>query len=398
MTSKSDNNLEPGMQQSVMPSTAVGHDQNTEARVVRKFGPGADSWYIDTIATPSSESLKDSKAETPKTNVSLKSTVNDIKNGFVKSAKKLKSYLLDGSSEKKSTILKAQKKAQVETFVDEQVSPTELEQVLQPPVKAAFKEPSVKTTSDVLTVDEPESQIDIDEVDNDGVVVEIDELVPLTEEVVISLADNITQIIAEAEEELKQTNDVLTGIIVGLAKELNTELRKEKLNWSKIDLLVRQLSVMLVQKMANNDHKTIQEELDQLQRDIDKVAKTYKGKWEMGLGIISGAFSIIGGAVGLAGGFGALGGVASSTLKSLQGVSQALGSVGQGVGQFGSIARNANERDRAVHQYEMERDRGYKSNADESLRNSRTTKNAQINQMNSSIESLYRAFLAVASS
>lgn len=396
MTEKSDNNLQTGVSQSYQAIPEVD-DKKIEARVIPKNGPLSEEWWKDRLETPFLELANDSKAETEKTKVSLKSTIAEIKEGVVKAAKRVKGYLIKSQSEKEDAILKVQKKAQVETLVEkaeEQTSVAQENDAIKPSIEELAQ--AVEAAPELAVeepIDEPSS---VAAPDTELVVEEPEEAVPTPEELAVSLADKITDIIAEAEEELKNSNDVVTGIIVGLAKDLNTELRKEKLNWSKIDFLVRQLSVMIVQKMANNDHKTIQEELDQLQRDIDKVAQTYKGKWELALGILSGACSMVGGAIGLGGGFGALGGVASSTLKSLQGVSQAFGSIGQGVGQFGQIARNANERDRAVFNYHMERDRGYKSSAEASIQANRTAKNAQFSQLNSSIEAAYRAWLAVA--
>lgn len=355
---KSENNLEANVQQYVQPAS-VAPIPDAAALAVRKHGPGTDSWYRDTLGlSPHALDLQlplPENATLPERERSLRMAVRELKhkvvNGFSKAANGVQSFF---SSSPEESALKKMKKDVVD-------------------------------------------DMDVEAMEEEPLVEEAPEVMPTLDELTDGIADRISGIIAEAEEELKTTNDVLTGFIVNVAKTLHAELGREKKNWTQIDLLVRQLSVLIVHKLANNDHKTIQEELDQLQRDCDKVAQTYKGKWELCLGIFSGVLNIVGGAVGLAGGFGAFGGLADATVKTLQGVSQAFGMVGQGVGQFNGIARNANERDRAIFNYHMERDRGYKSSADASIQANRSAKNAQISQMNSALEAAYRAFLQVAS-
>lgn len=215
-------------------------------------------------------------------------------------------------------------------------------------------------------------------------------------QIINDTADALNGVLSEAKEsaqkEYEQTKDGTTKALIGLMDSLDTELKKENLNWKQIEFLVRQIAVLLTHKMASNEGKTIEQQQELMRQDIANVKKSYEGKWELFLGIASGGLSIVGGCVGIGGGFAKLGGASKASFKLLQTLSQGCGTVGQGVQPFSSIARNYNEKERAVFNFELEWDRNNKGTAESSLQNDRSSRSGQMSQINSAIEAAFRAF------
>lgn len=205
-----------------------------------------------------------------------------------------------------------------------------------------------------------------------------------------SIGNKLGEIKQEAEKEYAKTKEPFTKNVIDLSDQLEKELQKETLNWNKIDLLIRQLSIWLVQKMAFNDHATIQAELNMMQNDVQNIRNTYNTKWELAIGIVIGAVAVIGGVAGIGSGI--------TGSAGLKGIADGVGTIVQGAGQpaqkwIGSDA----ESKRQLHNYELERDRSYKQTVDSSLQGNKSSKGGQISQRDRAIEAAYRAFLQVAS-
>jgi hypothetical protein len=212
-----------------------------------------------------------------------------------------------------------------------------------------------------------------------------------------SIGDKLDGIKLEAEKEYEQTKDPLTRTLIDITEQLEVELQKEHLNWNKVDLLVRQLAILLVQKMANNDQTTVQEEIKMMRKDIDSVRGTYNTKWELGLGIAMGAISMVGGFAGVGGGVaGMTGAVSQGFMTSIKGLSDGLSMISQGAGQpaqkyVGSLS----ESKRQLYNYELERDRSHKQTAESSLQGNKSMKGSQMSQRDRAIEAAYRALLQI---
>lgn len=197
---------------------------------------------------------------------------------------------------------------------------------------------------------------------------------------------------------VKQNDDLLTRNILDVTQKLEDALSQEPLKWKEIDLLIRQLAILLVQKMANNDNRTIQEELKLMEQDIKNVEKTFNTKWELAIGITVGLLSIGGGLVGVGGGIaGVTGAVSSGTMQTLKTLTDGANMIGQGGSQAQKFVENDSQKKRQRFQYELERDRGHKSTAESSQQNVRSLKGSQMSQANAAIEAAYRAFIALAS-
>ncbi len=212
-----------------------------------------------------------------------------------------------------------------------------------------------------------------------------------------SMGDKIGEIKKEAEAEYEKSKDPMTRMVVELTDQLEVELKKETLDWNKIDLLVRQIAILLVQKMANNDHVTIQEEIKMMQQDVDKVRDTYNTKWELAIGITVGVISMVGGLVGLGGGVAGMAGAASQGfINTLKGVTDSVGLLNQGGQSAQKFVSSNAESKRQLYQYELERDRSHKQTTESSLQGNKSTKGSQVSQRDRAIEAAYRAFIQLA--
>lgn len=214
-----------------------------------------------------------------------------------------------------------------------------------------------------------------------------------------SIGDKLEGIILQAEQEYEQTKDPLTKTIIYITEKLETELKKETIDWNKMDLLIRQLAILLLQKMANNDNKTIQEELEMMRKDVSNIRETYNTGWELGIGIAMGAVSMIGGIAGITGGAaGLLGPAAKGFASSMSAVANGLGTISQGVGQPAQkYVSSVAESERQLRQYELERDRTYKQTVESSMQGTKSLKGGQMSQRDRAIEQAHRALLQVLS-
>lgn len=212
-----------------------------------------------------------------------------------------------------------------------------------------------------------------------------------------SMSDKIGEINQEVKAEYEQTKDPMTRMVADLTEQLEVELQKETLDWNKIDLLVRQIAILLVQKMANNDQVTIQEEIKMMQQDVDKVRDTYNTKWELAIGITVGVISIVGGLVGVGGGVaGMAGAVTPAFTNTLKGVTDSVNLISQGGGTAQKFVSNNAESKRQLYQYELERDRSHKQTTESSLQGNKSLKGSQVSQRDRAIEAAYRAFIQLA--
>lgn len=224
-----------------------------------------------------------------------------------------------------------------------------------------------------------------------------------------SIGDKIEGLTVEAEKEFEKTKDPLTKTIISLNDKLSHALKKETIDWNKVDLLIRQLAILLLQKMANNDNVTIQEELEMMRKDVHNIRETYNTGWELAMGLLGGGLSLISGVFGItSGAFGLYGAAANFTGKAAEDLSMriaGLKSIGDGVGGFSQgIAQpaqrwvsNTAESKRQLRQYELERDRSHKQTVESSMQGTKSLKGSQMSQRDRAIEQAYRALLQILS-
>jgi len=207
-----------------------------------------------------------------------------------------------------------------------------------------------------------------------------------------AVLETIESLKSEAENDYNNTGNPLSKDVIDITTKLEAELKKEELNWKEIDLAVRQLAILLMQKMISNEGKIAEQLLEFKRQDIKDVANTYGRFWELALGIFSGTLGVVGGGLGVGGGFGLLGGMAKGTFDGLKGASDALGMVGQGSGKFQEIPKGQAERDRQLHQFTLEQHRAEGNTADQAKSGSQNTKSSQLSQLNQFLEAIHRVF------
>lgn len=249
--------------------------------------------------------------------------------------------------------------------------------------------------------DDADAQVEEDEFDDVGAVSrDVGSVNPKKDMLAKSLGESLEGISAEAEKEYAETRDPLTRTVIDITNQLDAELKKETLNWAKIDLLVSQLAILLVQKMANNDQVTVQEELKMMQKDVERVRDTYNTKWELAIGITIGAISIVGGLAGVGAGVaGMASAVTPAFMQSVKGFADGANMLTQGAGQPAQkYVSSLSESKRQLYNYELERDRSHKQTAESSQQNNKSLKNNKMNQRSSAIQAAHSAFVQIISS
>jgi len=155
---------------------------------------------------------------------------------------------------------------------------------------------------------------------------------------------------------------VVDGELYKVCDQIHSELNRPNPDWEKIGQYVQDFARLLCRKAGINDLEQIQSLIEEMLREVKRVADTYNSKWELTLAIASGTLGIVAGVVGVGAGlsgFSALLKGAEEVPKLVQtvsSVSQTAGQIGSGLTQgISGPIKSHEEKNRTVYQFDLQR-------------------------------------------
>lgn len=209
---------------------------------------------------------------------------------------------------------------------------------------------------------------------------------------------------AGAKRELGEKPGLIDSEIQRVSLEIKEESKKEKPNWTKIDYLIRQLTILLLRKAGKSDMEMTQVEVERMREEIQKVKGTYNNFWPLMVGVGTGVLSIVGGLVGIganAAGLGQLANGATKVSKSIAQVAsmgQSVGGVSQGIqGAAGQTMRDYYESERQLHQFNLQLTTNRRDVAQSSAGQNRNMQGSALSNLDRLNENLHNAAMRVLS-
>lgn len=195
-----------------------------------------------------------------------------------------------------------------------------------------------------------------------------------------SLRSKVKLLKKEIEEDSKHANHPLNHQLLMITEQIEEEL-EQKPNWVRLELLVRQLALIVEQRVSQNDLESSQELRNRVENTIANLKKTYNSIGKVCIALVESSISLIGGAIGVSAGLN----LTNMGLKTAQAITSGTQALSSGVRPFGQMTDESNASSRQGLEHEKQKRYQQKSQVDELRRNSENSKSRKKSEADNTI-------------